>query len=293
MMRSTFFIVGAPKCGTSSLADWLSAHPDVFVSPFKEPHYYAHDLHGRQVSTRAAYERLFRKLDPKHRASGEASTWYLYSRTAVPEILNEHPRARLIVCLRNPVDMASSLHDQYLRAGVEDLTDLATAWRLEPSRAAGAHLPAGCKDPQMLQYSRICALGEQLDRLYDAADPEQILPVLLDDLRASPEATYGRVLTFIDVPPDGRTSFPTINSSSASRSPRLGTLLRGASRFRAALRLPAPGTGLSARLERMNRRPRPRPPLDPELRQELCETFRPEIESIEHRLGRDLSHWKV
>jgi len=293
MTRSTFFIIGAPKCGTSSLADWLSAHPHVFFSPFKEPHYYAHDLRGRQVSTQAGYERLFRKAGPEHLASGEASTWYLYSDTAVPKILEEHPRARLIVCLRNPVDMAPSLHDQHLRAGIEDVTDFATAWRLEASRTAGAYIPTGCKDPQMLQYSRVCALGEQLDRLYEAGPPDQILPVLLDDLCANPEGTYRRVITFIDVPPDGRTNFPAINSSSALRSPRLGALLRGASRFRAALRLPSPGTGLSARLERMNRRPRPRPPLDPELREELCETFRPEIERIEHRLGRDLSHWKA
>lgn len=59
MTRPNFFIIGAPKCGTSTLAWWLSQHPQVWFSPIKEPHFFNDDSAFRQIRTQAAYDRLF------------------------------------------------------------------------------------------------------------------------------------------------------------------------------------------------------------------------------------------
>ena len=93
-----FFIVGAPKCATSSLSNWLQRHPQVFMSEWKEPRFFDTDLKVRMRVDEEAYRRLFRGADPQqHRAVGEATPWYLYSRVAVPSILRFAPDAKLLL----------------------------------------------------------------------------------------------------------------------------------------------------------------------------------------------------
>ena len=70
----TFMIVGAPKCGTTALYEYLQAHPQVFVSDPKEPHFYAEDLGAhRSVFTRAEYHKLFALARPEL-ASGRSES---------------------------------------------------------------------------------------------------------------------------------------------------------------------------------------------------------------------------
>ena len=113
MKKPNFFIIGAPKCGTTSLANWLAEHPRVFFSDTKEPHFFCTDGYTG-VKTLKQYEKLFEDAKPHHLAVGEGSTHYLFSKVAVPNILVYNPDARFIVCLRNPVDMAPSLHSERL-----------------------------------------------------------------------------------------------------------------------------------------------------------------------------------
>lgn len=128
--RPNFFIIGAPKCGTTSLDNWLGAHPAVFLSPMKEPHYLSTDLANRSVTNAAQYEKLFQNVSDVHIAVGEASTWYLYSINAVSNIELAYPDARYIVITRNPVDMAHSLYHHNLRVLREDRATFEEAWSL-------------------------------------------------------------------------------------------------------------------------------------------------------------------
>jgi hypothetical protein len=72
-----FFILGAPKCGTTSLAAWLAAHPAVYMSPLKEPAYFAADLKVDRPGPQE-YRALFSAAGDIHLAVGEASTCYLH-----------------------------------------------------------------------------------------------------------------------------------------------------------------------------------------------------------------------
>jgi hypothetical protein len=109
-----FFIVGAFKSGTTALYDYLRLHPQVFMPFHKEPLFFGDDLsrrYGRM--TRAQYEALFADAKAGQRV-GEASAWYLYSRSAAREIRGASPQAQIIVMLRNPVDVMYAQHSQLL-----------------------------------------------------------------------------------------------------------------------------------------------------------------------------------
>jgi len=293
----SFFIVGAPKCGTTALYRYLRGHPDIFLPELKEPHYFSTDLPGLRVATeRSAYCALFREA-PRGKMIGEASASYLQSRDAIAAILAAVPKARMIVMLRDPVEMAAALHAQWLYNLRENNEDFREAWNLQDARAQGAHLPPNLREPQMLQYRQVCALGEQLERLQRQVPEEQRLVILLDDLGENAGAVYRRVLAFLGLPDDGREYFPLENPNKAVHSrfvaalhaslpKRLGPLYRPAKAIGNAL-----GIRPSRFIARYNVKVQPRPPLDPVFHQELAAAFAPQVAILSRLLGRDLAHW--
>src|SRR5258708_5345567 len=130
-----FFIIGAPKCGTTALCKYLRENPRIFISTPKEPKYFDFDLSYPVKMNREAYLALFSKADPRFQSAiGEASTSYLFSTRAVPEILKFNPGAKFIVMLRNPVELVQGWHNQCIIAGQEDILDFEEAWRAESER---------------------------------------------------------------------------------------------------------------------------------------------------------------
>ena len=146
MKKPNFFIIGAPKCGTTSLAAWLAEHPNIYMSPIKEPHFFCSDFNVVIIPNEAEYYRLFKKAGDQHMAVGEASTSYLYSQVAVPRIERELPGAKYIVMVRNPVEMAYSLHEEFVFLGAEHIHDFEMAWRLSPKRRAGRIVSRWCSE---------------------------------------------------------------------------------------------------------------------------------------------------
>ncbi len=301
MKEPNFFIIGAPKCGTTSLAQWLAEHPRIYMSPvIKEPCYFAKDLRSDHewIDSWEAYLSLFEGAGPEHLAVGEASTCYLFSKVAVPLIEETLPGAKYIVMIRNPVDMAYALHEEQLRVFKEDVKDFYTAWRLAPERRKGRHIPPGCKDPVHLDYPAWCRLGEQLDRLFQIVPRERVLVLVLDDVKEDPRRAYRQVLDFLGVPDDGRERFPVYHAAHEWRRPWLGKLIHGLSRagvwlrYRAGI-LPKRRFGWIQRLQKAFARQRPRPPLPPEVRAELVAYFEEDIRRLEQLLDRDFSHWQT
>lgn len=289
--KPNFFIPGAPKCGTTTLARWLAEHPDIYFSPRKEPHFFNTD--GTPATrTLAAYQAQFAGADDRHIAIGEGSTHYLDSRVAVPQILDYSPRARFVVCLRNPLEMAPALHNECLRQGWETERSFETAWYLQPRRRAGERVPriAARNDPSRLQYGRRCRLGEQLERLYQWVEHERVLPVLLDDMKQDPGREYRRVLDFLGVADDGRESFPVANVSRQIRSVGLAKAIRVTTLARDALGLRG-DWGIADSVRRLNARADAKAPLPPGLRDELRDYFADDIERLADLLDRDLSSW--
>jgi hypothetical protein len=143
-----FFIAGAPKSGTTSLYHYLGQHPEIYMSPIKEPNYFASEVRlgqfsehlrpraerdlaplraylngpmrekrfGSLISEWPDYLRLFRKAQGQ-KAIGEASVCYLWSESAAANIHRSIPNARIILVLRNPVEMVFSMYLHTLRSG--------------------------------------------------------------------------------------------------------------------------------------------------------------------------------
>jgi len=298
MREPDFFIVGAPKCGTSALAGYLRDHPDCFMCWPKEPLFFCEDLPGiRQVDDLPAYLRLFANAPPDARAVGEASAMYLYSQVAVVRLAERYPAARLIVMLRNPIDLVAAFHAQLRYALAEDEPQLAAAWALQAERARGLHVPRDCPEPKLLQYRQVALLGSQLQRLLATMPSEQVQTVVFDDLARDPRGEYLKVLAFLGLRDDGRVDFPSANVRPAHRLQLVSRLTqrppRALTRLSAALRrrFGLERIGALDWLRRANRIPAERPALSGGFRHEIADTFAEDVALLSSLLGRDLTPW--
>lgn len=298
MKGPNFFIAGAPKCGTSSLAMYLGEHPSVYMCLEKEPHYFSEDFPGiRQAVTLEEYLALFEQASDAHVAVGEASVNYLHSRVALENIRAYDGNARIVVLLRNPVDQAPSMHSQMVFGLYEDEEDFERAWDLQGERAAGRRIPKRCTCPEVLQYGRVASYAGQVARLFESFPRDRVRVYLTDDLQASAKGVYEDVLAFVGVDSDGRTEFPRVNENKVFQSALLarmterppGFWVAGARMAKRALGLQR--IGLLRWLREMNKRKVARAPLSPAFRERLVEEFREDVLRLQDILERDLSAW--
>ena len=286
----TLFVLGAPKCGTTSIASWLDQHPQVFMHEPKEPHSFHPDYAYRdKTSLEDLRKALASAPDVRHR--GEASTWYLSSDKALDALLDHCPGARLVVCVRNPVDMAVSLHNQFFQHGIETEADFASAWHAWPDRARGSRIPRHHPNPDQLNYRRSCALGEMAEALMHRVPRNQVLFLRLDEISKAPKEAYQRLCDFLDIEPDLEVDLSARNEAIERRSRTL---------FRATKPLLSWGESalpkrafalLAWAVWKANTRARRKSPIPPEIRRWLGKVFEDDIRRLQSCSGLDLSDW--
>lgn len=294
MTRPNFFIVGAPRCGTTALYEYLQQHPDVFMPYRKEPHFFGDDLPQRPPPLDLdGYLRLFAG-GAGHRGVGEATVWYLYSASAAEQIRAFNPEARIIIMLRRPVEMMYSLHGLLLFTGWEDIDDFEAAVAAEPERRAGRRLPRGTWWPTALQYTWLADYAPHVERYLDLFGPSQVRVIVHDDLRADPAGVIRAVYEFLDLDAEFTPTMDVVNPARTARSrwlqrrlydPRFGKLLS---------RLPPRLFHLVWRaLIRLNIRYHARPPLDRSIDASLTERLEPAVRRLEALLERELPAWRA
>jgi hypothetical protein len=264
----------------------------------KEPHYFAFDLPNyRTVREWDEYQALFRDAPTSVPAVGESSVYYLYSNVAIERLYQRFPTARIIVMLRNPFDLAVSLHAQALRSRNESVTSFARAWALCGARRAGRNIPKGCSNVRTILYDRVPLLGAQLQRLLNIYPSEQVLWIFFEDFVKNTRQTYLDVLRFLDVTDDGRMDFPRYNPRLRNRSQ---IIARFTQRTPMPVVLAAKGIkhvlgieqlGVIDRLKRLNWSPADKTLLTTALTLEMREVFEPDIRQLERLTGRNLEHW--
>ncbi|MBV6397460.1 MAG: hypothetical protein HFACDABA_03074 [Anaerolineales bacterium] len=303
MKRPTFFVVGAPRCGTTALYTYLSEHPSIFLPVIKELHYFAADfpdVHKIQFRSDEDYLKMFADADSEVLAAGDISPLHIYSRTALERIHAFNPAAKILLILRNPVDFVQSIHQLNLGILREDVKDLARAWDLQEERRQGRQMPPSCREPQLVQYGNLGSFGKHLERVYSVFPRKQVMVILFDDFAADPKAVYESILAFLKVPSDGRTNFPTVNASFEQRSQFVARIFHPArSVYRFFMKVISIfGVNFMknvsvfyGKVEALNTRPAPRAKMDPALRARLQAYFRDDIEKLARLLGRDLSAW--
>lgn len=296
--RPDFFIVGAPKSGTTALYDYLRQHPDVFMSPAKEPNYFGTDLVRLRTPRPSLEQYLAYFADAgDERRVGEASVRYLHSRSAAAEIRDFAPDAQAIIMLRDPVEMMFAMHAELLFSGAEDIADFGEALDAEPDRMQGRRIPPGANKPAALYYRQSACFAEQVQRYFQALGRENVHVIIYDDFRDDPLAAYQSVLRFLGVEGGFVPDMKVVNANKRPRSRLMQRIVSnppGWVRRVAAVTLP-PAMRRRAYRHAMalNARTEARQPMDPQLRAALRAEFADEVRRLGELLGRDLSGWSA
>lgn len=299
--RPNFFIVGAPRCGTTALSSYLDGHPDICFSRPKETQYFCTDMPGiRLMDDEGSYlSRCFGHCDPAGRAAiGEGSVWHLFSREAIGNILRFDPDARFIIMVRNPIELCLSLHARWHELLWEDEPSFEVAWALQERRARGERIPRHCKDHRVLLYRQVARLGEQVERACALIPPRQRLVIVFDDFRGHTDSVYRRVLDFLGLPDDHRSDFSRINQSRRLKSWRLWELacsppeklVSAVERGKRILGIERLGVLKRVRGWLLTEAGSPAVPAT--LKLEMLRDFSDDIDLLSSLLERDLSHWK-
>jgi hypothetical protein len=299
LTRPNLFIVGAPRCGTTAMFRLLAQHPDVGICDPKEPYFFCTDFHQEadayhgprrrfHVRTETAYLALFR--DPSKPVQMDGTPAYLYSATAAANIHAFNPDARIIVMLRDPIELLRSLHAKMDAYGQEDLRDFREALDAEPARRAGRRLPRTLFWPSSLYYSEWSRFADQIGRYRNLFPSDRLKIVLHDDFLRDNVVTYGEVAGFLGLDPAFRPVPETRNLHSEPRFRVASRLIArlGDLPIRKLVRNPVVRMRIGRGLRILNRREAKRPPLDAGLRRELVARFRPEVEKVSALLQRDL-----
>jgi Sulfotransferase family len=244
-----FFIVGHAKSGTTALYEMLRPHPQIYMPDAKEPWFFSTDMRPRFQPRRVGlgpqtldeYLSLFAGASPEQRA-GEASSSYLWSRTAAAQIAEVQPEAKIIAILREPASFLRSLHLQLLQSHVEARKDFRKAMALEDARRQGRNIPSHSHRPQLLQYSDHVRYVEQLRRYEALFGAERMLVLIYDDFRRDNAATLRAVLRFLEVDDTRPLEVLDVNPSILMRSQQLDDLVHAVSVGRGPLSAAAKAT---------------------------------------------------
>jgi len=219
-----FFIAGAPKAGTTSLYHYLGQHPEIYMSPIKEPNYFASEIRlgqfsehlrpraeqdlaplraylngpmrekrfGSLISEWPDYLRLFRKVQGQ-KAIGEASVCYLWSETAAANIRRSVPNARIILVLRNPVGIVFSMYLHTLRSGA-----------IHGSFHEAIELGLKQRGGRIDIWHPFLDMGlyyEQVKRYLETFPKEQLRIYWYENYQAKPARTLSDMFRFLEVDP--------------------------------------------------------------------------------------------
>jgi hypothetical protein len=268
----TFIVVGAMRSGTTALAHHLAGHPQIYIAPTKEIHFFD-DNFERGLPW---YETHFAGARGKA-AIGEATPNYMYDRSAIARIRATLPDAKLIAILRNPVDRAYSHYWQKRSYGTEPLTFEQAIER------EGERISEGGRARRLYSYvDRGRYLG-QLRGICDVFPRESLHVMLFEEMKRDARAALEATWAFLGVDEALMSDAPVrpANRYVTFRSPRVRQLSKS---------LPKP---LKTLVGKLNSRRDDYPPLDPALRARLTRFFEDENAGLESWLGRDLSIWRA
>jgi len=195
-MKVDFFIVGAPKSGTTSLYHYLSEHPQVEMSSQKEPDYFSDKAIHEQgmyyaknrVDTLDKYESLF--VQKESVVYGEASVSYLFYENVAEDIKKYNPNAKIIIMLRNPIERAFSHYLMDYRLGL--ISDSFENVLAKISKHKNAHL-------FYQQYIEVSKYAKQIQRYLDFFKKENILFIDYEDFKKNVSKTVDQVYNFLNI----------------------------------------------------------------------------------------------
>jgi len=213
----SFLIIGAQRCGTTSLYRYLAQHPDVEQPLVKEVHYFSSSSYLRGESW---YRAHFPKTPPGPTVTFEATPYYLFHPLAPRRIAAALPSSKFIVCVRDPAHRAYSHYQHSVQRGYESLP-FESALAAEPSRLDGEARRLELDEHydshayKAFSYFTRGLYVDQLRRWERYVPHDRTLVLSSDDLYTSPAETYGKVLAWLGLRAWEPTSFDVFERSRA------------------------------------------------------------------------------
>lgn len=297
MVKPNFFIVGAAKSGTSSLDKYLGQHPDVYIPPKKEAHFYSipdfpatflgpgdDGMNQYTIRDQSVYNALFDDVAGE-KAIGESSVFYLYYPGTAQRIYDELPDAKIIIMLRNPVDRAFSAYMHLIRDEREHVS-------FEESLANEEKHKQNHFEP-MWYYRELGLYSEQVKRYVDLFGQKQVKVIIFEEFARNPVKGVQEVARFLGVSDDFIPDTSVRHNESGvpksrwlynfiSRPNGLKEIVKPL--FPAAVRERLGNQAKSMVLERAS--------MSSDTRASLSAYFESDISELERLLQRDLSIWR-
>lgn len=310
MASPNFFIIGAAKAGTTSLYNYLRKHPDIYLSPVKEPNYFStdiqpekfsntykkntfldvesyfrreklHDLQLTFIRKPEHYQKLFKDVTGE-KAIGEASTSYLYSKIAAKNIKSYNPEAKIIAVLRNPVERAISHYHMALRYGHTNL-HLRKAIEKDMNQET-----KGWGISEL--FIELGMYYEQLKRYYNLYPAQNIQVLLFEELTAHPDETLAKCHRFLNVIPRPIEAFQQHNKAQTPRFKNLNKIITD-SGIKNILKNCMPETFLEKIKATFFTQKTPIDEISNADIEFLNEIYKKDIKATAALINKDLSHW--
>jgi len=200
------FIIGAPKSGTTALANNLAQHPDVFISQQKEPRFFdAHTFYDYEddypIKDIKDYLSLFYSSKSKYNL--DASVFNMYSKESIANILSLSPEAKFILLLREPVSASLSMHKQrlsYSDIKMREISDdFMECWNKLEDRKSGKGYPKGCRNKFLFRYDLLYSYELYIPYILEFIKEENLFIGFYDDYLNESSVFYEKLFCFLDI----------------------------------------------------------------------------------------------
>jgi hypothetical protein len=220
-----FFIVGAAKSGTSAMHHFLRQHPQIFMPEMKEIHHFCPDLLERNDPwlNPDKYYSVFENAGEKQ-LIGETSVFYLLSKTAAVNIKQAKPEARIIIMIRNPVEVMYALHAQLVYNNEEDILDFEKAILAEEARKRGLNLPELTRIQQKHRYHHVVCFSDHITRFMEVFPKDAIHIIIYDDFKCHTLQEVQKTYKFLGVDDAFEPEIKMVNANKKLRSRKFGRL---------------------------------------------------------------------
>jgi len=292
-MKPNFLIVGAAKAGTTSLYEYLRQHPDIFMPEWKELSFFIGDPYGplHQIKKPQYYYKMFAKAH-RQSAVGEASTGYLYDEQTPKNIKEKLGTLKIIIVLRNPVQMSYSLYNHQVRKEGETIPSFEAALAAEEGRRNDQEFKKKCYGWHANYYYYNRGLYyNQVKRYIDTFVKDNVLVLLFEELANETVKVVQEAFRFLGV---DQTFTPLIKIHNPAGGvfsiPRFWEdtgLFVKTFRFAFSKDLVKKIPHLLTNVGRKSPRP-----INPRTAQKLRKKFCDDICRLERLIGKDLSAWK-
>lgn len=300
-----FLIIGAGKSGTTSVDNYLKQHPNIYISPVKEPNFFGYELNSAKdfegspqlnhynssVTNIEEYLKLFENASPKQ-IKGETSNTYMYHKNAPNRIKYYMPDVKLIAILRQP---AERLYSRYLHLAREN------------------KLPTqnfeDCLDKNSIWWERNDLVkegfyGQYLAKYFELFDESQIKVFLFEELKGNPEKLHKEIFQFLGVEDEFQIDFSiTYNQSGFIKNPLVdrmigpnSLLFRGIKKIisKENIQKIKDNKFLFKQVNDMRSKNLTKPKLTKELKSKISnEIYKEDILHLQKLINKDLSHWLI